>query len=258
MLNSSDKQEQQEPANGYIEFDKIQNTRDLGGHVTADGRTIQSGRLLRGANPGMASAADIARLKTYRLDVVVDFRMASEKHAAEASFAESFNWIADPVVVGNMSQEAILPLLKSGNPENSRQFMIDFYRAFPVQYQPQFQRFLQFAEQNKTMLYHCTAGKDRTGFASALLLSALGIDRAVIVENYLESNRHNATANAQVLAQITKAQLPQEMIAPLLAVDAAYIEAALQVVEDEYAGMENYLRNVLDIDVERIRGNYLE
>ena len=252
MLNSPDMQ-----THGNINFDAIQNTRDLGGYAAADGRRIVPGRLLRGANPGMASAADIAKLKSYRLDVVLDFRTEAEKHAAETAFASSFNWIADPVMVGNLSQETLLPLLKSGSPERSRQFMLDFYRAFPVRYQPQFRRFLKLAEQNKSMLYHCTAGKDRTGFASALLLSALSVDRAAIIANYLESNRHNASANAKVLAQVFKAELAPELIAPLLTVEAAYMEAALGVIDTEYDGMECYLRQVLDIDVERIRHNYL-
>ncbi|MFC5472666.1 tyrosine-protein phosphatase [Paraherbaspirillum soli] len=245
-------------ANGYIPFERIQNTRDLGGHLAHDGRRIRAGRLLRGGNPGLASAADIATLKSFKLDVVLDFRAPGEKQPAEQAFAEIFHWIADPVLVGNLSQETVLPMLKNGSAETSRQFMIDFYRDFPRRYQAQFKRFLTLAEQNKTMLYHCTAGKDRTGFASVLLLSALGVDHAAIIANYLESNHYNAAGNAQVLAQIAEAALPSEVVAPLLMVDAAYIEASLQVVEDDYDGMDHYLRQVLGIDLERIRRNYLE
>ncbi|AMO97058.1 tyrosine phosphatase family protein [Collimonas fungivorans] len=245
------------PGHGELGFEAIRNIRDLGGYLAADGRRIAAGRLLRGANPGMASAADIRKLKDYRLDVVLDFRTETEKHAAETAFASSFNWIADPVMVGNLSQEMLLPMLKSGDPESSRQFMIDFYSAFPVRYQSQFRRFLQRAEQNQTMLYHCTAGKDRTGFASALLLSALGVGHAAIIANYLESNRHNAMANPQVLAQVFKVELPPQLIAPLMTVESAYLDAALAVIDEEYGGMERYLRQVLEIDVERVRNNYL-
>jgi protein-tyrosine phosphatase len=257
MLNSSDEQAKGAQDHRHISFEAIKNMRDLGGYLAAGGRRIMPGRLLRGANPGMASAADISKLKGYRLDVVLDFRTEAEKHAAETAFASSFNWIAEPVMVGNLSQELMLSLLQSGNPERSRQFMIDFYRAFPVRYQAQFRRFLKLAEQNNTMLYHCTAGKDRTGFASALLLAALGVDRATIIANYLESNRYNAAANAQVLAKLFKAELAPELIAPLLTVEAAYMEASLALIEEEYEGMDCYLRQVLDIDVERIRRNYL-
>lgn len=240
-----------------ISFDAIQNTRDLGAYLASDGRRIQARRLLRGANPGLASAADIEKLKSYRLDLVVDFRSDAEKQVSEAPFAASFEWIADPVMVGNLSQETLLPLLQNGSPEHSRQFMLDFYRAFPVNYQAQFGRFLRLAEQGKTMLYHCTAGKDRTGFASALLLAALDVGRATIVADYLESNRHNAGASAKVLAQLFKADLAPEIMRPLLNVEAAYLEAALTVIDEEYGGMAHYLRQVLDVDVERIRRNYL-
>ncbi|NKI72594.1 protein-tyrosine-phosphatase [Collimonas pratensis] len=233
----------------------MQNTRDLGAYQAADGRRIQARRLLRGANPGLASVADIAKLKSYQLDLVLDFRSEGEKQAAEAPFAAAFAWIADPVMVGNLSQETLLPLLRNGSAEHSRQFMLDFYRAFPVNYQAQFGRFLRLAEQGKTMLYHCTAGKDRTGFASALLLSALDVERATIVADYLESNRNNASA--KVLAQLFKADLAPEIMRPLLNVEAAYLEAALTVIDEEYGGMPHYLRQVLDVDVERIRRNYL-
>ena len=240
---------------GVIAFDAIQNTRDLGVYLAADGRRIQARRLLRGANPGLASVADIAKLKSYQLDLVLDFRSEAEKQAAEAPFAAAFAWIADPVMVGNLTQETLLPLLRNGSAEHSRQFMLDFYRAFPVNYQAQFGRFLRLAEQGKTMLYHCTAGKDRTGFASALLLSALDVEHATIVADYLESNRHNASA--KVLAQLFKADLAPEIMRPLLNVEAAYLEAALTVIDEEYGGMAHYLRQVLDVDVERIRRNYL-
>ena len=99
MLNSSDVPATDAQEHGDIHFDAIRNTRDLGGYLAADGRLIVKGRLLRGANPAMASAADIAKLKNYRLDVVLDFRSETEKHATEANFASAFNWVADPVMV---------------------------------------------------------------------------------------------------------------------------------------------------------------
>jgi hypothetical protein len=91
-----------------------------------------------------------------------------------------------------------------------------------------------------------------------------GLSKGSLILRYLwktkfrgKLSRHNAATNAQVLAQIAKAELPHDVIAPLLTVDAAYLEAAL-VVDQEYAGMENDLRTVLDVDVQRIRRNDLE
>lgn len=239
-------------------FEQVQNIRDLGGKITSDGRRIQTGRLLRSANPGLATAADITRLQRFNIDVVIDFRTEGEKKLSETPFAEVFNWVADPIMVGNLSQRSDLLALKNGTAEDSRAFMIALYRDFPLQYQGQYRRFLQQAEKNRNILYHCTAGKDRTGFASLLLLSALGIDHADIIADYLESNRTNTAGNAQLLEQVNKLGLSAEVMVPLLSVEAAYLDAAQQVIDDDHGGMQHYLEIVLGIDAALIRENYLE
>lgn len=109
--------------------------------------------------------------------------------------------------------------------------MLTFYRDFPLQYQAEYQRFLQMVEQNHNVLYHCTAGKDGTGFTSLLLLSALGIDRSTIIADYLESNRNNPTSDRHLQEQIKKFGISDKMLLPLLVVEAAYLDAAQQVID---------------------------
>ncbi|NIE63703.1 tyrosine-protein phosphatase [Burkholderia sp. Ax-1719] len=235
----------------------IQNLRDLGGIVAADGKVIAPGRLYRSGNPALGTPDDFARLDAMHLDDVVDFRAASEKTSAEAAFGERFPWRADPVLAGDLSPGAIVPMLKRSTPAQMKRFMVDLYRQFPEVYQDQFARFLRLAEADRTLLYHCTAGKDRTGFATVLLLSALGVDRATIVTNYLESNRENAGFNAQVLVQLQKIGVGADVARPLLEVDADYIGAAIEVIDTRYGGMQQYLRKVLHVDTDKIRRNYL-
>jgi len=241
----------------YVPLERVQNTRDLGGLTTEDGRRVLPGRLYRSGNPAFATPSDIARLQTMHLDVVLDFRADSEKQPAEQAFAALFPWQADPVLAGNLSPGAIVPMLKRSTPAQMHQFMIELYRQFPGTYRAQFARFLKLAEDDKTMLYHCTAGKDRTGFATVLLLSALGVDRASVIANYLESNRYNAAGNAQATAQLQKIGVAPDVVAQLLAVDPDYIGAAMQVIDQQYGGMQHYLVDVLHVNVERIRHNYL-
>ncbi len=235
----------------------IQNLRDLGGLVGADGRVIAPHRLYRSGNPALGTSEDFARLDAMHLDAVVDFRAASEKTPAEAAFGERFPWRADPVLAGDLSPAAIVPMLKRSTPAQMHAFMVGLYRQFPVQYQAQFARFLKLAEGDQTLLYHCTAGKDRTGFATVLLLSALGVDRATIVANYLESNRENAAFNAGALVQLRKIGVADDVVMPLLNVDADYIGAAVEVIDTQYGGMKHYLRDILHVDVDKIRRNYL-
>ncbi|WP_321890272.1 tyrosine-protein phosphatase [Paraburkholderia bannensis] len=240
-----------------VPMQHIQNLRDLGGLVAADGKVIAPHRLYRSGNPALGTSADFARLDAMHLDAVVDFRAASEKTPAEAAFGERFPWRADPVLAGDLSPTAIVPMLKRSTPAQMHAFMVGLYRQFPVQYQAQFARFLKLAEGDQTLLYHCTAGKDRTGFATVLLLSALGVDRATIVANYLESNRENAAFNAGALVQLRKIGVADDVVMPLLVVDADYIGAAVEVIDTQYGGMQHYLRDVLHVDVDKIRQNYL-
>jgi len=240
-----------------IPLERVQNTRDLGGLITEDGRRILPGRLYRSGNPAFATPSDVARLQALHLDIVLDFRADSEKTPAEQAFAALFPWQADPVLAGNLSPAAIVPMLMRSTPVQMHQFMVELYREFPVAYQAQFTRFLKLAESDKTMLYHCTAGKDRTGFATVLLLSALGVDQATVIANYLESNRYNAAGNAQAVAQLHKIGVAPEVAEPLLAVDPDYIGAAMEVIDQRYGGMQHYLVDVLHIDIEQIRRNYL-
>ncbi|MFC4708382.1 tyrosine-protein phosphatase [Paraburkholderia caffeinitolerans] len=240
-----------------IAMDHVQNLRDLGGLIGANGHRIAPHRLYRSGNPALGTPADFARLASLQLDDVVDFRATSEKTSAEAAFAERFPWIADPVLAGDLSPASVVPMLKRSTPQQMHQFMVDLYRRFPQDYQPQFARFLKLAEADKTLLYHCTAGKDRTGFATVLLLSALGVDRATVMANYLESNRHNAAGNARAVAQLQKIGVEPEVVQPLLNVDPDYIGAAMEVIDTRYGGMQHYLTDVLHVDVEKIRRGYL-
>ncbi len=241
----------------YIPLEKVQNTRDLSGIETRDSRRINPYRLYRSGNPSSASPADIEKLKSLHLDVIVDFRAASEKKPTEQSFAEQFPYQADPVLAGNLAPESIIPMLKRSTPAQMHDFMVSLYKQFPEKYQPQFTRFLKLAEDNRTILYHCTAGKDRTGFATVLLLSALGVDRATTIANYLESNHYNAAANAQATTQLEKIGVAPDVLAPLLAVDPNYIGAAMEVIDQQYGGMQHYLVDVLHVNVDKIRANYL-
>lgn len=245
------------PTDQYIKLEKIQNTRDLGGIETADGHQITPHRLYRSGNPSQASQQDIKTLQAMHLDAIIDFRAASEKQPNEKAFADQFPWQSDPVLAGNLSPSAIIPLLKRSTPEQMHDFMLNLYRQFPSNYQPQFAHFLKLAEDNKTILYHCTAGKDRTGFATVLLLSALGVDRPTTIANYLESNRYNAAGNAHATQQLQKLGIAPDVVAPLLTVDPDYIGASMQVIDQQYGGMQHYLVDVLHVNIAKIRANYL-
>lgn len=247
-------------ANGRrrLALDSVHNARDLGGLTGADGRRLRDGKLFRSGNPGRASAADIEFLSGLGLQAVIDFRADSEKAQDEAHFGERFPWIASPVLDGNMSMAVLLPKLRDSTQAAANAMMVDIYRDFPSRYQAPFGSFLQTAATGKTLLFHCTAGKDRTGFASLLLLSALGVSQDDIVANYLESNHWNARFFQQILAKSAERGVRDDVMMPLLEVAPAYLEASVQAIDQGFGGMDRYLRDVLKVDVDALRAHYLE
>lgn len=241
-----------------LDLETIANARDLGGLTGHAGRRIRHEKLYRSANPALGCAADLDKLDALQLDIVVDFRSMGEKSAAEAAFGQRFQWLAVPVLDGSMSMDVLMPRLRASNAAQMHGFMLDVYRDFPVRYRDAFGAFMRHAEVGKTLFYHCTAGKDRTGFASLLLLSALGVAQDDIVDNYLESNRWNQRFNEKMLAGVAGIGVAAETMLPLLEVRPEYIEASMDAMANTYGGVENFLADDLGVDIEQLRRHYLE
>ena len=91
-----------------------------------------------------------------------------------------------------------------------------------------------------------------------LLLSALGVDDATIMANYLESNVRNQSFNERALAGAGNAGIDAAVVRPLLEVRESYLDAARAVIDEQYGGIDRYLRETLQVDVARLRKNYLD
>jgi protein-tyrosine phosphatase len=238
-------------------FDSISNARDLGGLVGAGGRRVRHGRLYRSGNPALASAADLDRLQALGLDMVVDFRSPGEKSPGETAFGQRFRWHAVPVLEGSMAMDVLMPRLRASSPAQMDAFMLEVYRDFPVRYRAAFGAFMQTVQGGQTLLFHCTAGKDRTGFAALLLLAALGVAQDDILANYLESNQRNAQFNASALARMAESGVDPAVMMPLLEVRASYLDASMQAIDAGWGSVTNYLTDALQVDVALLRGHYL-
>jgi len=241
-----------------LPFESIHNLRDLGGLPAADGRRVRFGRLFRSANPGGAVAGDMARLRELELDVVVDFRSSDEKSAEENGFAQAFNWQALPVLEGSMSLKELVPLLTRSTPQEVEGFMRKAYSEFPTRHREAFATFMREAEAGRTMLFHCTTGKDRTGFAALLLLASLGVPQEIIFANYLESNHWNQRLIQAYLARFAQHGVKAELAMPLLEVQASYLQASLAVIGQEWRSVAHYVKQALGVDPQRLQEHYLE
>lgn len=131
--------------------------------------------------------------------------------------------------------------------------MISVYRQFAKDFVPSFRQFFDLLADAGTapLLFHCTAGKDRTGFAAALFLSSLGVERGVVVQDYLLS--------AELLGKkYIKGRDYGDVEEPLYSVFPEFIQAAFEVIDAEPEGMEGYLRDSLGVDIDLMREMYTE
>ncbi|HZV08971.1 MAG TPA: tyrosine-protein phosphatase, partial [Novosphingobium sp.] len=251
------------------------NFRDLGGYRTADGHHVKWGLLYRsGAMHGL-TGADYALLESRGIRTVCDLRDARERAAEPADWppAHAPRQLFDAYT---LDVKALMP---PGDPQGwrvgqVRAAMIASYPRLLVLLNGQYRRmFARLLAGEAPLAFNCTAGKDRTGIAAALILTALGVPRHTIVADYMLSNRYldlavmrgsarapaNMASGKSALGML--ASLPPPVFHALMAADPAYIGAALAVMERHRGGPAGYLAQEMGLsaqDIRQLRALYLE
>jgi protein-tyrosine phosphatase len=211
------------------------NFRDLGGYPAQDGRAVRWRQIFRSNHLGHLTEADIAVLRGLGLKSAFDFRGTEERAAGICGVEEIavHSLPIEPTVVA-----ALRALIAEGTPLSSAaaaEIMRDSYRNYVVHNTPRFRAlFAHLLEDRAPLVIHCTAGKDRTGFACALVLHALGVPDNVIAEDYLLTNsfyRRDPAAGSD---------LPEEVKAVLASVEASFLAAAFEAVDAEYGDLDGY------------------
>ncbi|MEH3158345.1 MAG: tyrosine-protein phosphatase [Sphingomonas taxi] len=236
------------------------NFRDLGGYRTADGRMVKWGLLYRSGQMHGLTAADYAFLRRLDIQVVCDFRDSRERAgeptlwpAGQAPRTLSEEYALDtagmmlPGDPASWTHDQVVARMAAGYPKLLDQFRAQYRRMFA-----------ELLAGHAPLAFHCTAGKDRTGIAAALLLSALGVPRATIVDDYLLSNRYKADLAASPTSIWAKVS-PQAMQA-FAGVDRSYIDAVSARIDRHPGGMAGYLKDEMGLDaaaIARLRHLYL-
>jgi len=238
-----------------ITLDGASNFRDLGGYTGADGRTVRWRRLYRSDHLGSLTSQDIEALRQLRVARVCDFRGVSERESAPCLIAGAavHSLPIEPTVVQRLS--ALLEAGEMPGEAGTVALMQQTYRGFVQNNAERFAAlFSHLLASDDALVFHCTAGKDRTGFAAALLLSSLGVPRNTVIEDYLLTNVHLKPGGGS-------SALPAELAAVLFRVQEPFLAAAFEAVEQEYGSLENYLQQALGIgpaERGRLRQLYLE
>jgi len=242
----------------HVRLSGAYNVRDLGGYPTADGRRVRWGRVYRGGALHAATASDIAALVARDLRVICDFRSGPERVSAPNTWASLHGielWgLADEAVVGD-SRHVLDAALSSV--EETRALMTRSYEKIPFDQAPSYAAtFGRIARGELPLLFHCSAGKDRSGVAAALLLAALGVRRGDVVKDYLLSRAERQRIEEVFIADPRHAKAVQNQArawAPLMDSEPEYLTAMFGAVEARRGSIEAYFEQDLGIDAAGLR-----
>jgi protein-tyrosine phosphatase len=218
------------------------NFRDLGGYAGKDGRTVRWRYIFRSNHLGHLTEADIGVLRGLGLRNAFDFRGADERSAAACAIAEItvHSLPVEPTVVAAL--RARLANGKALSPTDGIEVMRESYIGYVRQNTERYRSlFAHLLGDSAPLVIHCTAGKDRTGFACALILHALGVPEEVISKDYLLTNRLYRRDPA------VTSDLPDDVRQVLGSVQTVFLAAAFEAIDAEYGDLESYFRDGLGL-----------
>ncbi|MFJ6935444.1 tyrosine-protein phosphatase [Streptomyces sp. NPDC101132] len=234
-------------ADRLVRLDGTVNLRDAGGYRTSDGRWVRMGEVYRSDALNRLTADDQATLRRLGIRTVFDLRTQGERDKdPDRVPAGTAYTVAD--VFADSGAFSTMPR----TPDEAVRAMIDAEKAM-VSSPAGRKAYAQVAEglaaadaRGEAVLFHCTAGKDRTGWAAAALLTGLGVPRATVEADYLASNDYRKAANDALLGHLPPAQAA--VYKPLLDVRPEYLNAGYEEVAARYGGFDAYLHDGLGLN----------
>jgi protein-tyrosine phosphatase len=234
------------------------NFRDLGGYRTIEGRTVRRHAVFRSAHLGTLTDEDRAALGKLGVRTIVDLRGVSEAaetpHLIDGVTCRVVGAHIEPQL-GDKIRDAVAG--GTATPHLMMQFLTDHYRDYPRRCAPGFRTLFATLSDgtHRPLVFHCTAGKDRTGFASALLLTLLGVPWDTVMDDYLRTNELWTGHIGRYL------ELDIDTRAAIVEARTPYLEAAFDVVAKDFGGPEIFAEKALGLDAkarERLKADLLE
>jgi len=247
------------------------NFRDLGGYAAEDGRKVRWGMLFRSGYLKDLTDADYQFIDDLRIGTVVDFRATEERKTEATDWrAGDVEFVAwDYSMLESMGSLVSVFGREGITPQDVTNMMAGFYKEMVYEHQEKYQElFNRLLTTDAPLAYHCSAGKDRTGVATALVLSALGVPRETIVTDYAMSERvvdyaqdtADAAEDGEESAYGFLAKLDPELVQPLMRSNPVYIEAALDELETDHGSVLGFIQTELGVSDEQLvtlRDKYL-
>lgn len=246
------------------------NIRDIGGYRSVHGPEVMRGRLFRGDSLSKLSPADAGRLGRFGLRTVIDFRTPGEiLVAGDDRLPPDTGYVRLPVSGGDLGP--VYELVASGDRERQRRalgdgraasYMAGVHRGY-VSDARQREAFgaalrLLCTPGELPVLYHCSGGRDRTGWMTAIVLTVLGVPREAVLDDYLLSNDYHRSGYTRLRFGLVKTGVMDdpELLRPILEVSATYLGAAFEEADRYYGSFGQFLADGLGVGsalAERLR-----
>lgn len=249
---------------------KLVNFRDIGGITTVNGYKVKSKRLLRSGAVSDISISDKRKLlEEYNLSLIVDFRDEGEILKQPDDNIEGVDYCNINIMQEIQETTTDPDSISDGfNSEMAKEGMKSIYKEIILDQTARrgYRHFIQMLTRQRegAVLFHCYAGKDRTGIGAAIILTILGVSEDDIFNDYMKTNEQRAAANLLILDEAKQngycnAQL--EGLEKLMSVDASYLEEMYKTISECFGSFADYIADGLAIkqeEIELMKQIYLE
>jgi protein-tyrosine phosphatase len=226
----------------------------LGGYTTKDGHHVKWNEIYRSADMSKLTEADLAVLRDRKITFDVDLRGVKEAASAPDKLNPGTDYTLCPAGSNNSMNDWMKSIINAkGNAGDS--LMIVYYSkidSLPARYKPFFDKVLNLPS-NQALVFHCTAGKDRTGIGAALLLYSLGVPYETIMQDYLASNYYRQTENVKMVNQMVKfAHIDEQVAKSMASVKKEDLDTTFNAIIKQYGSIEKFLKNAIGLDKKKL------
>lgn len=243
-------------SNRQIYFRQAVNFRDIGGIKTQDGKTVKWGKIFRSDNLSGIRTSEFDKLGDLHIHTVFDLRTIHETKGKEDHLPANIQYIHAPTIKDKADLLTQLkPKVLNGEltEQQSMELTLQLYRDNVSKNLPELRQLMhQILDSSEPVLYHCSAGKDRTGILTALILCVLNVDRETIFDEYMLSNYYRNDKIEKMLGKarllkVVKPHLNLQVIENFMQVDRRYLNASFEVIDEQYGGVNSFIRDELGI-----------
>lgn len=240
-------------AKRHVVLQGAANFRDLGGYETKDGHHVKWNEIYRSADISKLTDADLEVLKEKNITYDVDLRGHQESAQAPDKLNPGTDYILCPAGSNNLG--AMMKGMATIKGKGGDSLITAFYStidSLALRYKPFFDKLLALPT-NQALVFHCTAGKDRTGIAAALLLYSIGVPYDTIIKDYEATNYYRKAENIKTTTQMVKYMHVDEDVAKsMMAAKKEYLDATFNAINKQYGSVDNYLKTQIGLDDQKI------